>query len=441
MAVMLRRLVPLLVLASAAAGLRAAELQGVRVHQAPDYTRVVLDTSVAPRYELFQLADPQRVVIDLAGTTAAPGLVLSGLAASSDAIDRMRSAPRGGAYRLVLETGRALDPKAFALKPVAPYGHRLVIDLFDKGYDPSARRALPKLESEGLRDVIIAIDAGHGGEDPGALGPNRIKEKTVVMGIARRVKRRLDQVDGYRALLVRTGDYYLKLSRRVEIARDARADLFISIHADAFTSPKVFGASVYTLSEKGASSETARWLADKENRADLIGGVGDVRLDDKDDLVSQVLIDLSMEAKRSTSIEVGSAILEALGGVAKLHKSRVEQAGFIVLKAPDVPSVLIETGYISNPREAKRLNQRDHQEAVAGAIVAGIRKHMERSPPIGTRLAMRAAKEGVRYVIERGDTLSAIALRYGVSQRAIRVRNALNGDRIRVGQVLIIPAG
>jgi N-acetylmuramoyl-L-alanine amidase len=426
----------------AAAG--AAQLEGVRMHEAPDYTRVVFDTSGPVAYDLFTLNDPTRVVIDLKDTGAAAGLDANAVAVDGVRVFDLRAAPRGRDYRLVLDVSASVEPKGFTLKPVPPYGHRLVVDLFARGPAASKPVAVKDL-GDGRRDLLIAVDAGHGGEDPGAIGPDGIREKDVVLKLAKRLAAKLDATDGYRALLVRDGDYYIPLRKRVDIAREARADLFVSLHADAFKSPKVYGASVYTLSERGASSETARWLAEKENRSDLIGGAGDVPLEDVDDVLAGVLVDLAMDAKRFSSIQAGESLLSNLGGVTKLHKHQVEQAGFMVLKAPDVPSVLVETGYISNPAEARRLNTAAYQEALATALLNGIRNYMGVYAPPGTLIAWRRDQSGpgggTRYTIERGDTLSAIAVRYGTSTRRIKEANGISGDRIRVGQVIVIPAG
>ncbi len=429
----------LAVLAGVAQPVAAAprEIEGVRVHEAPDYTRVVFDTSGPVEYELFTLDDPPRVVIDLKNARARPGFDPAREAAGVDRVSAVRAAPRGDEYRLVLDTVGRLRPESFTLAPVAPYGHRLVVDLYSHGPE----RAAPVLRlREEKRDVLVAVDAGHGGEDPGALGPGRIREKDVVLSIARRLAAQIDAVSGFKALLVRNGDYYIPLRDRIQKARDQRADLFVSIHADAFKSASVSGASVYTLSDRGATSETARWLAEKENRSDLIGGVGDVTLGDKDDVLAHVLLDLSMDANRSASIQAGAEVLRALGEVASLHKHRVEQAGFVVLKAPDVPSVLVETGYISNPHEAQRLNTAGYQDKLARALARGVRRHMERYAPPGTLLAWRREQGNVHYTIERGDTLSEIAARYGTSARRIREANDLASDVIRVGQTIVIPA-
>ncbi len=417
----------------------AAVLDGVRMHEAPDYTRVVFDTSQAVAYQVFALDNPRRMVIDLKDTRVEAGFDPGG-GRDGERVTGLRAAPRGSDYRVVLDLARPVAPQSFTLAPVAPYGHRLVVDLYGQGSSPAPQPA-PSYRPDQKRDVIIAIDAGHGGEDPGAIGPSRIYEKDVVLSISRRLAGRIDALPGFKATLVRSGDYYIALRDRTRIAREQRADLFVSVHADAFKSSTVSGASVYTLSDRGATSETARWLAEKENRSDLIGGVGDVSLGDKDDVLAHVLLDLSMEANRSASLEVGAQVLGQLGNVARLHKRQVEQAGFVVLKTPDVPSILVETGYISNPDEARRLNSASYQETIAGAIADGVRRFMERQAPPGTLLAWRRDQGDVRYTIEAGDTLSDIAVRYGTSTRRIREANGLNGDVIRVGQTIVVPAG
>jgi len=415
----------------------AGQLEGVRMHEAPDYTRVVFDTTGPVSYELFPLTNPDRIVIDLKNTAVEAGFDPSLVAVSRNRVKGLRASVRGSDYRVVLDVTAPVKPNDFRLEPVPPYGHRLVVDLYGKERK-SEPVAVP--QKDGKRDVIIAIDAGHGGEDPGATGPGRIREKDVVFKIAERLAAKLSAAGGYRAVMVRTGDYYISLRKRVDIARKARADLFVSIHADAFKSPDVSGASVYTLSDKGATSETARWLAAKENRSDLIGGVGDVSLDDKDDLLAHVLLDLSMDANRSNSIQAGEAVLGQLSAVARMHKRRVEQAGFVVLKSPDVPSVLVETGYISNPAEARRLHSSAYQQQLATALYGGIRNYMARSAPPGTLVAWRRERGGVRYTIERGDTLSGIAVRHKTSARRIKEANGISSDSIRVGQVIVIPA-
>ena len=413
----------------------AAELERIRMHQAPDHTRVVFDTSGPVDYRLFTLDEPRRVVVDLRQTSVPRGFATP--AVKGGVIEGVRRAPRPrGTYRVVLDVSREVSPRHFTLQPVPPYGHRLVVDLFL----PEPERPAPRREEpEGLRDVIVAVDAGHGGDDPGAIARGGVYEKDVVLSIARRAGRHIDRAEGFRAVMVRDGDYYVSLRRRTTIARQHRADMFVSIHADAFRSPRVRGASVYALSDRGASSETARWLADRENRSDLIGGVGPVSLEDKDEQVRSVLLDLSMDGTLRASLAAGESVVGSLSGVSRMHKRRVEQAGFVVLKSPDVPSILVETGYLSNPQEAKLLATAGHQEKVARAIADGIRGYLLRNPPPDARIATMEHR-GMRHVIVRGDTLSEIAERYRVSMAMLRSANGITGDRIRVGQVLLIPS-
>ena len=419
----------------------ANQLNGIRLHDAPDSTRVVLDTSQASSYRIFSMQRPHRVVVDLRDTKPS----FKAPTFNSRVVKRIRSSVRGKRnYRVVLDLRQAAQAKELVLKPIAPYGHRLVIDLFPAGAREAPSRE-PVRAPDGKRVVVVAIDAGHGGEDPGAIGPGRIHEKKVVLAIARAIKNKLDAMPGLRGALVRNGDYYVSLRKRIEITRgkNVRADLFVSIHADAFRLPSVHGASVFALSQRGASSEMARWLAAAENRSDLIGGVSGswVSLEDVDAPVAQVLVDLSMDHKMEASIELGEAVLGSLADVAKLHKNRVEQAGFAVLKSPDVPSILIETGFISNPAEARRLANPGYQRRIAGAIADGIQAYLLRNPPPDTLLASLSETGVSRYVVKRGDTLSEIAQRNRVSTRSLRALNSLTGDRIRIGQVLLIPFG
>jgi N-acetylmuramoyl-L-alanine amidase len=419
---------------------QAAELslKSVRMHESPEYTRVVFDITGAAAYDLFSLDDPERVVVDLAGTRPDAGFDPAVVAVGRKRVKAVRGSVRGNDYRVVLDLRGKLEPKSFTLEPVPPYGHRLVVDLY-----ATTKAAKPKIipKPEGKRDVVVALDAGHGGEDPGAIGPKGIREKDVVMKIARRLEKKLNAADGYRAVMIRTGDYYLAHRKRTALAREAEAHLFLSIHADAFKQAEVFGASVYTLSDRGASSETARWLAASENASDLMGGVEEVVSGEQEDYLLKAILEVSMDANRSQSIEVGDHVLRRLGGITKLHKKRVEQAGFLVLKSPDMPSILEETGFISNPSEAGRLSAAAFQEKVADAIFSGVRSYMESRAPEGTLIAWRREQGTQRYTISRGDTLSGIAVRYGISTRRIKEVNGLSNDRIKVGQVITIPAG
>ena len=437
--------------------LQAAEINKVRLWRAPDNTRLVFDLTGPAEHKLFTLASPERIVIDISGATFSAST--SGLALTDTPLTGLRSAPRDGSeLRVVLDLSREVTAKSFSLPPNQQYGHRLVIDLYDQA--PTATSLPPRAEPSasplpqtptrsvteaGQRDVIIALDAGHGGEDPGAIGHNKALEKHVVLAIAKELKTLIDAEPGFKAELVRTGDYFIPLRRRTEIARKHNADLFVSIHADAFTRAAAFGASVYALSDRGATSETARLLADRENRSDLIGGVGGVSLDNKDQILASVLLDLSMTATLSASLDVGQQVLSSIGSITPLHKRRVEQAGFMVLKSPDIPSILIETGFISNPGESRKLVTRSHQQALARAMHSGIKSYFHRNPPPGTQLAAlkssgKLAQVAREHRVGRGDTLSMIAARYDISLASLRQANGLRGDQIRVGQVLKVPA-
>ena len=312
-------------------------------------------------HKLEQLSGPFRVVIDLENTEPFTGLPQP--AANDGYLQGIRSGRHGDFLRVVLDLKKHARAKSFLLAPNQHYGHRLVVDIFDGEERPAA--ITQETPATGVRDIVVAIDAGHGGEDPGAIGPRGTHEKKVVLQIAKKLAHAINRERGMRAVLTRKGDYYLPLRKRVELARRHKADLFISIHADAFTNPGVRGSSVYVLSSRGASSEHARWLAERENASDLIGGVS---LDDKDGLLASVLLDLSQTASLEASIDAAERVLEGLKTVGKLHKPGVEAAAFAVLKSPDIPSLLVETAFISNPQEEKNLlSSRAPAETCAGA--------------------------------------------------------------------------
>jgi len=409
-------------------------ITNVRTWPAPDHTRVVFDIDGPVEHTLFVLKNPERVVIDLRRTRLGTAL---GRAAKGDRLlRRMRAAARrGGDLRVVLDLKGQVRPKSFVLKPNKRYGHRLVVDLQareqrDAAPVPTVTRAAPAA-AQGDRDIVVAIDPGHGGEDPGAAGHYGAREKVVTLAIGRALKALIRLEPGMRPVMVRSGDYYVGLRKRMDIARRNRADLFISIHADAFRDPRVTGTSVYVLSRNGASSGAARWLAKQENAADLVGGVS---LDDKDELLASVLLDLSQTATLSASAEVAARVLRALRRTGSAHKRHVERAAFVVLKSPDIPSILVETGFITNRREERRLSNPRHQRAIARAILEGVRAYFRRNAPPGTLLAAR------NHVIARGETLSGIAGRYKVSVGRLRKVNALRGTRLRAGTLLHIPA-
>ena len=412
----------------------AAEVSGFRVWADPVKTRAVLDLDRKTAYKLFTLKNPHRVVVDLQGSSIETPLELD--KEHAGVINGVRyGRPDKDTLRVVFDLNEDVGVKSFLLDPTGQYSNRLVIDLFKKsGQQASSMVKRVTDISKPNRKVVIVIDAGHGGEDPGAIGKNRTREKDVVLRIARELKKTIDDEPGMQAVLTRDGDYYVPLRGRYEKARKARADLFVSIHADAFKKRSVKGSSVFVLSARGASSEFARLLADSENASDLIGGV---TLNDKDDMLASVLLDLSQSATREASNKVAAKILGSLKRTGKTHKNYVGRANFVVLKSPDVPSVLVETAFISNPGEEKRLTEKEFQLRTARAITRGVRDYFYTSPPPGTWIA--ANREGARHIVARGDTLGGIANRYSVSLGSLRNANKIRGDTIRIGRELIIP--
>ncbi len=430
---MRKALALLLLLVATASTASEVAVRGVRLWVAPDYTRLVFDISGPVEHRLFGLSGPDRLVIDIKNARLTSPMPAS--TPDNPRIQSVRAAPRAdNDLRVVLDLRRPVNPKSFQLRPNRQYGERLVIDLYDKAPAADAE-AQPKvtLNQEGDRDVVVAVDAGHGGEDPGAQGAHGTQEKEVTLEIARRLAALINREPGMRAVLVRNGDYYVGLRQRMAIARRAKADLFVSIHADACRDSGVTGASVYTLSRRGASNEAARWLAERENSADLIGGVS---LDDKDDVLASVLLDLSQTAAMEASSDVAQRVMRQLKQVGPVHYNRVQQAGFMVLKSPDIPSLLVETAFISNPAEERKLDDPKQRAKLADAIMAGVRDYFHVNPPPGTRLASMAERH---HVIARGDTLSGIAQQYQVSPKILRDANGLTLDQLRVGQVLLIP--
>ncbi len=375
-------------------------MTAVRVWPAEEYTRVTLELSAQVAYTVFTLEGPDRLVIDLEGVELSPALAaLPDKVTPNDpyiqAIRVGRFKP--GTVRVVLDLKQPANPQAFPLKPVGEYGHRLVVDVYpltpvdplmalvmskDSSAPDPGRSEQPSPGSRGpeaKRLITIAIDAGHGGEDPGARGRRGTLEKHVTLAIARKLKTLVDKEENLRAAMIRDGDYYIPLHLRVAKARKVNADLFVSIHADAFIKPHARGSSVFALSERGATSAAAQWLAKQENDADLIGGVN---LDVPDPYLKQTLLDLSQTATIADSLKLGRAVLAELGSINALHKEEVEQAGFAVLKAPDIPSILVETAFISNPEEELKLRDEAYQEKMARAILAGIKRYLAQNPPI-----------------------------------------------------------
>ena len=391
------------------ASVLAAKVASARLWPAQEYTRLILESGSAVPHQMFLVNNPARLVLDLEDVELTseieqlPRLVLP----NDPYIQAIRFARyKPGVVRIVLDLKAEVSPQLFALKPFGEYGHRVVLDLYsltppdplmalldgdrnaragatggetpDKA-PPSNDKAADKSGRAPRRPIIVAIDPGHGGEDPGAIGRRGTYEKNVTLAIARRLKTLIDAEPGMRAMLTRDDDYYVALNERVQKARRVQADLFISVHADAFSTPAARGSSVFALSEHGASSAAARWLAQRENEADLIGGVN---LDSRDRVLAQTLLDLSQSAQINDSLRVGRSVLDGIGAVNALHKGSVEQAGFAVLKAPDVPSILIETAFISNPEEEQKLRSDAHQQRFAESILGGVKRYFAQNPPL-----------------------------------------------------------
>ncbi len=406
------------------------QVSDVRVWDGPDRLRLVLDLDRPARHHSFRLEGPPRLVIDLKGARLRARLPdLPG----ATPVKRLRSGQRrDGTLRIVLDLNGASGHRVYAVPPHRKKGHRLVVEVEKPAQARRARTPARSARTRGPREVVVAIDAGHGGEDPGAHGRHGTLEKDVVLAIARRLAVLVDKEPGMRAVLVRDGDYYLGLRERIQKAREARADLFVSIHADAFHNPRVRGSSVYVLSQRGASDEMARWLAESENASDLIGGVS---LADKDDMLASVLLDLSLTGTIEASTRAAEKVLRALKRVNPVHQDNVQYAGFVVLKSPDIPSLLVETAFISNPSEERKLRSSRHQQRLARAILEGIRGYFNENPPPGTILAERRRS----HVVRPGETLSELAKHYRTTVRALRESNGLDDDLLRVGQVLAIP--
>lgn len=441
-----RRRTPLalLLLLSALFGQTAwsTEVEELRLWRAPDHTRLVFDLSEAADYELFTLNNPDRVVIDIRGATRRDPF--ANLPLDDTPIRAVRSAPREGDLRIVLDLDARVEPSSFILEPTEDSGDRLVVDLYDnepRQVAAAAPAPAPSpVDSSVRRDIVVAISAGHGGEDPGSIGYNkRIYEKDVTLGISRFLAERLEAMPGYQPVMIRDSDYYVQLDQRPEIARRHRADLFVAIHADWYRSSSANGATLYALSGDRADRENSARVAEKENSSDLLGGVdGDLSLGTFDDDVALTLVSLQMAWSMEQSLIAGTHILNAMGGVTRLRRDKVQQASLQVLNSPDIPSVLIETGYLSNPAEADRLNTAAFQRQLAAAIAQGIQDYFYAAPPAGSMVAWRKAN-GIlpgSYTVARGDSLSQIAARFGLSTAALKRLNGLSGDTIRIGQVL-----
>ncbi len=409
----------------------ATNVKDIRLSNHDGYVRLVFDLDKSVDHSVFTLNKPDRIVLDLKNTKMVHGMV--DRVGANSMIRRIRSGVQNNDdLRVVFDLQHEVKPRSFLLGPSAKSGHRLVLDLHTEKVNAADTKTADSTKKQ-LRDVIIAIDAGHGGRDPGATGTKGTKEKTVTLQMAQRLQKKINQQKGMKAVLTRKNDRYLRLRDRIDKARDYHADMMISLHADSFPDPRARGSSVYALSVDGATSETAKLLAEKENAADML--FGDVNLAVEDEMVKEVLFDLSLTGNIQSSLDIGDEILQQIKHVNRVHKKQVQQAGFAVLKAPNIPSVLLETAFISNPREEKNLKSSAHQTKVANAVSKGVANYFARKAPPGTWLSASAAE----YKVKSGDTLDSIAKKYKTSIENLRARNAMYTSNLNAGQVLKIP--
>ena len=375
----------------------ATQIRNARLWRSDDKLRLVFDLSGSVSYKTFTLSAPERLIIDLNGASLIGDF--SQLTLSGTPIHSIRSGHFGqGNTRIVLDLSSPVQLNSFLLAPQDGQGHRLVLDLMSAsaGVPASVPRETLQEKSHPKRDIMVVVDPGHGGKDPGAIGAKGEREKDVVLSIAQLLARRLKREKGFDVKLVRNEDFFVPLRKRVEIARQHKADMFISVHADAAPRLTASGASVYCLSEGGATSATARFMAQRENGVDLLGATSLLNLKDKDPMLAGVILDMSMNATIAASLQLGNTVLSSLAGITTLHQKRVEQAGFAVLKSPDVPSILVETGFISNARDSQRLVTARHQQAVADGLFEGLQRYFQKNPPVDSYMAWQQEQEGYR---------------------------------------------
>jgi N-acetylmuramoyl-L-alanine amidase len=425
----------------------AAQLQSIEVKQDSGKTSLFFSLDGAIAHKIFTLTNPDRVVVDFENTNLA--FNLSQLHLNNRLIKLVRSGhPNPQTLRLVFEVTDAVRLRANPWGSSSRTKHAFSLDISANPQGPSIEKAVKgksepltpvlPVSNKPLRDVVVVLDAGHGGKDPGAMGPKRSAEKNVTIAIAIKLKQLIDKQPGMRAVLTRKGDYYVGLRERLNIARKYNGDVFISIHADAFINQQSNGASVFALSQRGATSEAARWLAEKENYSEL-GGVNLRGLDDQSGLVRTVLIDLSQTATISASLHMGETVLRNLNTITTLHNHKVEQARFMVLKSPDIPSILIETGFISNPREERNLTSSSYQARLTQSIFQGLKSYFWEYPPHGSRIEALIGNK--MHIVQVGDSLTKIAAQYRISPAALMAANHLATQQVNTGQKLILPAG
>ncbi|MCG9553846.1 N-acetylmuramoyl-L-alanine amidase [Vibrio sp. Isolate31] len=429
----------------------ANSLKSLRVWPSPEETRVVIDLKSEADFSYFTLSSPSRLVVDLKNTNLATKLPV--VVKDSPVLSKIRksSPPDKNTYRLVFELKKSSIAELFKLSPTpgGQYGHRLVIDLphgaaskaTSKPSKPTVSKNINQVKRQ--KDILIVIDPGHGGEDPGSIGPSGKYEKNTVLSISRKVATQLDAVPGIKTRMTRNADYFVNLNRRVAIARENEAHLFISIHADAFTTPQPRGGSVFVLNTRRANTEISRWIENKEKQSELLGGSGAAftgNIDDKN--VNQTLLDLQFSHSQKEGYKLATTILSEMGKVAKLHNSKPINTSLAVLRSPQIPSVLVETGFISNPTEEKLLFQRSHQDKLARAVTKAVVTYLKANPPEGIILSNATSSTGSvsQHKVSRGESLSVIASKYGTSTQALMKFNKLKSSSLAIGQVIKIPS-
>ena len=412
--------------------LAANTIDGIRVWPAPENTRIVFDVKQTPKYKYFTLQSPNRLVIDFTDTKNT--VALQALAAKDPRVKKFRSSYSKGKTRLVLELAQSYQLSVFPLSPAGQYGNRLVIDLYDKkrAYTVQAKdNPAPR-----LGDIVIGIDAGHGGEDPGSIGGKGTYEKRVTLAIAKKLQGLINKEKGMKAVMIRSGDYYVDINRRTSLARQKNVDFFVSIHADAFHTPGPSGGSVWVVTKKRAESELARWLVNREKKSELLGGGGGVIKNTSDNHLALALADMSKEHSLGVSFGVANNVIAEMKKITKMHKKTPQNGNFGVLKSSDIPSILVETGFISNHKEEKNLTWPKHQQRLASAIHLGIKNYFMEHPLTGSYFASIGYK---KHKVRSGESLSVLAARYNISMNKLKSLNNLKSNSLRIGQTLKIP--
>lgn len=411
-------------------------IKSVRVWPSPDSARIVFDLKQTPDYTYFTLKNPSRLVIDLQNTN--DEFDWSKITTDSKLVKRIRqSTPKSSSdVRIVLELQRQLTHSVFPLGPAGPYGHRLVVDIID----PELRNTTRTSEPTGERKIVVGIDAGHGGEDPGSIGSSGSYEKHITLALSKKLEALINSDPTMKAVMIRGSDYYIHPNRRTDIARKNKVDFLMSIHADAFSSPKPNGASVWVLSLKRAESEIGKWMEQSQKYSELLGGAAQVIGNSSNDVfLARTLLDMSMDHSMDRGYDAAKEMIAELRRVTKMHKTRPQAASLAVLRSPDIPSILVEIGFISNPKEEQNMRSPAHQTKLANALYQGLKNYFNLSPPEGTLLAKLAKQKAQHYRVKPGDSLSVIAMRFGTTVRKLKIANKLKTNVLHIGQVLTIP--